>query len=59
MDENDPIDPIEEAAPLSRAERRAQSRRRMMRRRRTTTIVVAALLVLGIARGSGTHPWAS
>ena len=48
MDENDPIDPIEEAAPLSRAERRAQSRRRMMRRRRTTTIVVAALLVLGI-----------
>jgi UPF0755 protein len=48
MDENDPIDPIEEAAPLSRAEQRAQSRRRMMRRRRTTTIVVAALLVLGI-----------
>ena len=48
MDEYDPIDPIEEAAPLSRAEQRAQSRRRMMRRRRTTTIVVAALLVLGI-----------
>ncbi|WP_019157529.1 endolytic transglycosylase MltG [Brevibacterium senegalense] len=48
MDQNDPIDPIEEAAPLSRAEQRAQSRRRMMRRRRTTTIVVAALLVLGI-----------